>query len=68
MVFKGGYPPKDLQKAPKCKKKMIIKYVIEFEIIIQPLFKLFKNMRAFKSIGRSKLDGFWGFASRNTKL
>ena len=36
---------------------MICKYVIEFEIIFQNLFKLLKNIYPFKSYGRSKSGG-----------
>ena len=39
---------------------MIFKYVIEIAIIFQPLFKLFKNIGAFKSYKKSKLGDFRG--------
>ena len=54
-------------KNPQNAQKLVLKYVIEFEIIFQPLFKLFKNITVFKSYVRSKLGGFWCFVGRNTK-
>ena len=46
--------PQMICRKPQNAKKIIIKYVIEFEIIFQQLFKLFKNMRGSKvSAGQS---------------
>ena len=61
-------PPQKIAKKAQNVQKLIFNYVIEFEIIFQPLFKLFKNIRAFKRFVRLKLGGFRGFAGRNTKL
>ena len=59
--------PQKICKNPQNAQKLVLKYVIEFEIIFQPLFKLFKNIAAFKSYVRSKLGGFRCFIDRNTK-
>ena len=46
---------------------MIFKYVIGFEIIFQPLFKLFKYISAFESFKKSKMGGFRGSAVQNNR-
>ena len=52
--IKGRISPKKLSAKVTNGQIMIFKYVIEFEIIVQPLFKLFKNIRAFKSYKKPK--------------